>query len=142
MILSIGMALLGGAIIGTAASVLLYLVGRICGISGIVGGFIDPTTSDKAWRLAFVAGLLVGGVLLARLAPSTMQTPIDHSLSMVALAGLFVGAGTLMGGGCTSGHGVCGLTRFSTRSVIATVMFMATGALTASVMGWLHRSTP
>ncbi len=142
MLISIGMALLGGAIIGMAASVLLYLVGRVCGISGIVGGLIAPTTSDKAWRMAFIAGLLLGGVILVWIAPASIQSPIDRSLAVVALAGFFVGTGTLMGGGCTSGHGVCGLTRFSIRSVIATLMFMATGALTASIIGWIHRSTP
>jgi len=121
---------LGGALIGLAASLMLFGLGRIAGISGIFGGLLLPKLGDIAWRLAFVLGLVLGGALMFQIAPDMFQVRIDRSLLTVAVAGLLVGFGTRMGNGCTSGHGVCGISRGSPRSLVATVTFMATGALT------------
>ena len=134
MMADIFMALAGGALIGAAASFMLLSVGRIAGISGIVGGLLKPTSGDTAWRLTFVAGLLAGGVALAASAPQVFQSPTGRSGLAVAAAGALVGFGVRMGNGCTSGHGVCGLTRASKRSLVATITFMATGMLTATAV--------
>ena len=119
-------SLFGGALIGVAAAMLVLLSGRIAGISGILGGLIALRRGDIAWRLAFVAGLLAAPaamVLMGReLAPR-----IDAGLGMLLVAGLLVGLGTRYGAGCTSGHGVCGLSRLSPRSLVATGTFMAAG---------------
>lgn len=125
------LALAGGALIGLAASLMLLLNGRIAGISGIVGGLLRPSRGDTAWRAAFLGGLVAGGVVLALVAPGTMRFAVDRSLFAVAAAGLLVGFGTRMGNGCTSGHGVCGVTRLSPRSLVATGTFMATGMFSA-----------
>jgi uncharacterized membrane protein YedE/YeeE len=124
-------ALAGGAIIGLAASVLLLFTGRIAGISGIYGGLLRPVAGDLGWRAAFVAGLLSGGLLLSWIAPEMILATPERGLAATALAGLIVGFGVRMGNGCTSGHGVCGLSRFSGRSLAATLTFMATGFATA-----------
>ena len=129
-------ALAGGALIGTSASVLLAFNGRVAGISGIVGGLLVPTPGDVSWRALFVAGLLAGGLVAATLAPGAF-TGSPAPLAIVALAGLLVGFGTRVGNGCTSGHGVCGITRSSPRSLAATMVFIATGALTVLLTrGW------
>ncbi len=122
------LALAGGALIGLAAVVLMLFQGRIAGISGIVGGLLAPRAGDVAWRVAFVAGLLVGAAALAAagMAPVLRDRP---GLGVIILAGLFVGFGTRLGSGCTSGHGVCGLARLSSRSLVATLVFMASAAL-------------
>lgn len=135
MLDSIGRALFGGAIIGLSASLLLLFAGRIAGISGILGTTLSRPKGDTGWRLTFLAGLLLGGVLLAAFAPETLQAPSGRSLPLLVGAGLLVGFGTRLGNGCTSGHGICGLTRFSGRSAVATVSFMFTGFLTASFFG-------
>ena len=124
--------------IGLAASLLLLFTGRIAGISGIYGGLLKPVAGDVAWRAAFVGGLLCGGLALALVAPESIAASSARSLGTTALAGLIVGFGVRMGNGCTSGHGVCGLTRFSRRSFVATLTFMATGFLTASLVQLLH----
>lgn len=134
MIESIQMALVGGAMIGLAASLLLLGIGRVSGISGIVGGLLQGTNSDTPWRLLFVAGLLAGGFSIMAFMPSAIAEPDSRSLFAVGAAGLCVGVGTRMGNGCTSGHGVCGLTRFSKRSLVATLSFMATGFATATAI--------
>jgi uncharacterized membrane protein YedE/YeeE len=125
-------SLFGGTLIGVAAAMLVLLCGRIAGISGILGGLIAMRRGDIAWRLAFVAGLLAAPtamVLMGReLAPR-----IDAGLGMLLAAGLLVGLGTRYGGGCTSGHGVCGLSRLSPRSLVATGVFMAAGIATVFV---------
>lgn len=126
-------ALIGGILIGVSASALLVLDGRIAGISGIVGGLVGPRPKEISWRAMFVLGLLVGGAVLLWLMPSSFGTS-TLPLPTVVLAGLFVGFGTRLGNGCTSGHGVCGLGRLSPRSLAATLTFMATGALTAFVV--------
>lgn len=127
-------ALLGGAMIGLAASMMLLFNGRIAGISGVFGGLLKPRAGDIAWRLAFVGGLVLAGVGLWIAAPHSVAPSLDRSVATTAIAGVLVGFGVRMGNGCTSGHGVCGLTRFSRRSLVATVTFMATGAVTATLI--------
>ena len=124
--------LAGGMIIGLSASMLLLFKGRIFGISGILGGVIKPTKGDVWWRLAIIAGLISGGVIIFLLDPSAFP---DHHLSHTRLiiAGLLVGFGTQLGGGCTSGHGVCGISRLSIRSITATLTFIIAGILTVLV---------
>ena len=126
-------ALFGGALIGISASALLLLNGRVAGISGIVGGLLRPRAEDTSWRASFVAGLVIGGLALLLLRPTSFGVaPV--SLPLAIVAGVFVGLGTRLGSGCTSGHAVCGLSRFSARSLAATVTFMATGAMAAFVV--------
>lgn len=129
------LALAGGALIGIAATILLAFNGRIAGISGILGELLVPGRGDRSWRLAFLLGLLVGGLLLVGLRPGAIVPHPDLALPAVAAAGLLVGFGTRMGNGCTSGHGVCGIPRGSPRSLVATATFMATGALTVWLVG-------
>lgn len=126
-------SLAGGALIGLAAALLLWLNGRIAGISGIVGGLLRPVPGDRAWRVAFVLGLLLAPLaygLVARL--PVLQ--VDAGYGLLVLAGLLVGVGTRYGAGCTSGHGVCGLSRLSPRSLVATLTFMAAGFATVLVV--------
>ena len=122
-------ALLGGILIGAAAASLLLLNGRILGVSGIVGGLLSPRDGDTSWRLWFIAGLLVPPLLL-KLSGTGDGPAFPGSLWVIALAGLLVGFGSRMGSGCTSGHGICGMARLSTRSIVATLCFMLTGFLT------------
>lgn len=118
-------ALVGGALIGLAASLLMAVNGRIAGISGIVDGVLAPMREGFGWKFAFVAGL-VAAPLVARLATGeAASAQYPHGLALVALGGLLVGFGTRLGSGCTSGHGVCGLARLSRRSLAATATFMA-----------------
>ena len=128
-----GPALAGGVMIGLAALVFAGVVGRIAGISGIVGGVLRPMRGDIAWRLAFLAGL-VGAPLVYRIAGGSWPLQLDASGATLVAAGLLVGWGTRLGSGCTSGHGVCGLARRSPRSLAATLMFMATGFATVFVV--------
>lgn len=121
---------LGGLLIGVSASMLLLLNGRVAGISGIFAGLLSPRAGEVAWRAAFVGGLLVGGIVMFLMAPSLFAVTYDRSLPALAVAGLLVGLGVRFGGGCTSGHGVCGIGRLSVRSLIATLTFMVSGALT------------
>ena len=123
-------SLAGGALIGLAAAMLLLLSGRIAGISGIVGGLLVPRGGDIGWRLAFVGGLLLAP---AAMAFYPVSPRIDAGFGTLALAGLLVGAGTSYGSGCTSGHGVCGLSRLSPRSLVATAAFMAAGIATVFI---------
>jgi uncharacterized membrane protein YedE/YeeE len=127
-------ALAGGALIGLAASLMLLGNGRIAGISGIYSGLLKPRAGDIGWRAAFVVGLVVAGLVAAFAAPDAIAPTVSRSAGTTALAGLLVGFGVRMGNGCTSGHGVCGLTRFSRRSAVATATFMATGIATASAV--------
>ena len=122
-------ALAGGLILGLAAAVFVLLHGRILGISGIVGGLLHARGKDIAWRVAVVLGLLAAP-LLYRLAVGVREVRIDAGWGMLVLAGLLVGAGTRYASGCTSGHGVCGLSRLSPRSLVATLAFMAAGFAT------------
>jgi len=127
----------GGVLIGTAATVLLAFNGRTAGISGILGGLVPPQTGDANWRVSFLVGLVLAGLALSTTLPEAFTT-LDRPVWTIVLAGLLVGVGTRLGNGCTSGHGVCGMARFSTRSFAAVGAFMVTGVLTATVVGqWL-----
>ncbi|WJR77073.1 YeeE/YedE thiosulfate transporter family protein [Bradyrhizobium sp. NP1] len=126
--------LLGGALIGLAAASLMLLTGRMAGISGIFGSLVSLAPSNRDWRLAFVAGL-IAAPLLAALAGAPLPRPaINGNIILVAAAGLLVGFGSRLGNGCTSGHGVCGFARLSTRSIVATMIFMGTAIITVAVM--------
>ena len=124
-------SLIGGALIGLSTSILLLFNGRVAGISGIFGGVLIPRRGDVAWRALFLAGIVAGSLVIARLLPEAFPREAVRSLPVVAVAGLFVGFGTRLGNGCTSGHGICGLSRLSARSLVATVVFMASGMATA-----------
>lgn len=125
---------IGGVLIGTAATLLLMLNGRVAGISGIIGGLVPPRPGDFSWRASFLGGLLLGGLLLLALHPAALRVTYAPPLGLAALAGILVGVGTQLGNGCTSGHGVCGISRFSIRSLVATVTFISTGALAVVVL--------
>lgn len=127
-------SLFGGILIGLSATAMLLLLGRVAGISGIVGGLLAGEGGGTRWRAAFVAGLAAGGLLGVVLHPELFRMGIERSTPALAVAGLLVGFGSRLGSGCTSGHGVCGIARASTRSVAATFTFMTTGALTALVV--------
>ncbi|NUQ77059.1 MAG: YeeE/YedE family protein [Polyangiaceae bacterium] len=127
-------SLLGGALIGLAASIILLYNGKIAGISGIFSGILKPVKGDTAWRVAFVAGLLIAGLGFVVLYPNAFSSRAPGSIGLVALAGLLVGFGTRVGSGCTSGHGVCGIARRSPRSITATVTFIATGMVTTYIV--------
>ncbi len=127
-------SLIGGMLIGLSASLLLLCDGKIAGISGILGGILSPTRNDTSWRIMFMSGLLAGGVLLRLVSPQVFALEMNRSTAILILAGLCVGFGTRLGNGCTSGHGVCGLSRFSQRSLVATITFIATGMLTVFIV--------
>jgi uncharacterized membrane protein YedE/YeeE len=125
-------SLLGGLLIGLAAALLLLANGRIAGISGIVGNLPTARNNDIGWRLAFLAGLLAAPLLYAAVSGAP-AVRFDASTPMIVAGGLLVGFGTRLGGGCTSGHGVCGMARLSPRSLAATGLFMAAGFATVFV---------
>lgn len=127
-------ALVGGLLIGVSASILLLFNGRIAGISGILGGIVIPKAGEVAWRAWFLAGLVVGGLAALRLWPGAFAEAPPVSGAAIAVAGLLVGFGTRLSNGCTSGHGVCGISRLSRRSIVATMTFMATGAITVLIV--------
>lgn len=122
----------GGATIGLAAALMLLFNGRIAGVSGISKGLLAFTKGDYAWRAAFVAGLILGGIAYGRFDPTVFDLKTDRPLWIIALAGLLVGFGTVLSNGCTSGHGICGVSRLSRRSITAVATFVATGMLTAT----------
>ena len=123
----------GGALIGLAAAMLLLFSGRIAGISGILGGLLRPKAGDVSWRLAFVIGLLAAPAAY-QLFAALPESRIETGDALIIVAGLLVGVGTRYGSGCTSGHGVCGLSRLSVRSLVATLVFMASGFVTVFVV--------
>lgn len=127
-------ALIGGAMIGLAASLFLLTHGKVAGISGLYGGMFRAGTSDRSVRVAFVAGLVIAGAVVRWVFPSAFNAPGVASLPLVLVAGVVVGVGTQLGNGCTSGHGVCGMSRLSVRSLVATCAFMATGGITVFVI--------
>jgi len=126
-------SLAGGVLIGIAAAMLVLLSGRVAGISGIVGGLLTPRRGETGWRLAFVAGLFAAPLAMALFAQAPVPR-IDAGFGMLVVAGLLVGVGTSYGSGCTSGHGVCGLSRLSPRSLVATAAFMLAGIATVFVV--------
>ena len=121
------MSLTGGILIGIAASMMLLFSGKIAGVSGIFGGMLFQQGAERSWRLSFVAGLIAGGILLYILNAEFFENTSGRGLLAVTIAGLMVGIGTRVGGGCTSGHGVCGIGRLSGRSIVATVTFVLAG---------------
>jgi uncharacterized membrane protein YedE/YeeE len=129
------LSLSGGALLGVSVSMFILLNGRVLGISGIVGGLLQAKKGDAGWRIAFLLGLAVAPLLFRLIMPAAMvQAPrIDAGYLSVVVAGLLVGLGTRYGSGCTSGHGVCGLSRLSPRSLSATITFMALGFVTVFV---------
>jgi uncharacterized membrane protein YedE/YeeE len=126
-------SLLGGMLLGVSATLLLLFNGKIAGISGIVGRIYKGRKGDTSWRILFVLGMILGGVVSAKalnIVPSAMVV----STPLVLIAGLLVGIGTKLGNGCTSGHGICGMGRVSKRSIAATVTFMAVAMATTTIM--------
>lgn len=129
---------LGGVIIGLAATMMLLFNGRVTGISGIVSGVLNKNTFDKSWRILFLVGLILGGVFLNFLQPDVFTLISSATLFDYMIAGFLVGVGTLLGNGCTSGHGVCGISRLSTRSIVATVTFISAGVLSVLLFKFLR----
>lgn len=129
-------AFVGGAMIGLSAALLLLLKGRVAGISGIVGGALSPARGDLAWRLVFIGGLVLGGLIYqwSGLGPGVAHIEPVVGTPWLVVAGLLVGIGTTIGSGCTSGHGICGLARRSPRSLVATLSFMASAVVTVYVI--------
>lgn len=126
-------ALAGGILIGISAGLFILFNGRIAGISGILGGLLHPARNDILWRVAFLAGLVAAPLLFGLFAPLP-QVRVDAGSATLIAAGLLVGIGTRYGAGCTSGHGVCGLSRLSPRSLVATAAFMAAGFATVFIV--------
>lgn len=126
------LSLAGGVLIGLATAMFLLLNGRIAGISSILSGLLRPVNGDIEWRVAFIAGLIFSPVAFSVAAPLP-AVQIDADASALIMGGLLVGIGTRYGSGCTSGHGICGLSRFSPRSMVATAMFMLAGFVTVFI---------
>lgn len=138
--------LVGGMLIGLSVALLLFTLGRVAGISGIVGGLVAPlnastspkaATLDRTWRTAFLLGLASVGLVTCLTAPSLVLNDAPRPLGTLIVAGLLVGYGTRLGGGCTSGHGVCGISRLAPRSIAATLVFMLFGIFTVTLHRWL-----
>ena len=127
-------ALVGGALIGTAGVLLMMLTGRIAGISGIFAGLLAFEGADRAWRVAFVAGLIAAPLVSGFAGYPVPMPEVPGSWALIGLAGLLVGLGARLGGGCTSGHGICGMSRRSARSLVATCTFMATAVCVVAIM--------
>jgi len=130
-------ALAGGALVGLAAAGMWWLLGRLAGVSSILGTAMTSRGEDFAWRAAFIAGLFLAGLAAVVLFPGEVQFKLEAGYGQVLLAGALVGLGTQMGSGCTSGHGVCGVSRLSLRSIAGTLLFMAAGMVT--VYFWAHQ---
>jgi uncharacterized protein len=130
---TIPMAVIGGAVIGAAAVLMLALNGRILGVSGIAAGMLAPSSPDRGLRALFIAGMLTGGLLVGALMPQALPGALTTNLPWLIAAGLLVGFDTRLGAGCTSGHGVCGISRLSPRSITATLIFMAVAFATVFI---------
>lgn len=130
LISSFGKAFLGGLLIGLSALLMLFFNGRILGVSGILGGILNSNTRSELWRYFFFAGMLLGGVALRFILPDAFENNLERSDFLLVTAGVLVGWGTRLGSGCTSGHGICGVSRLSPRSLLATVTFMLLGFIT------------
>jgi uncharacterized membrane protein YedE/YeeE len=126
-------ALIGGVVIGFATVLMMHFNGRVTGISSIINGTFPFIQKDWAWRILFILGLFVGGLIMNFGHPEGFIDTSNTNLPLVIAAGLLVGFGTTMGSGCTSGHGVCGISRLSLRSIVATVTFIAAGVLTVAI---------
>lgn len=130
-------ALLGGALIGVAVTLMLLFNGRVTGISGILASSLSRPNKEGLWRWMFLAGMILGGILMHSFQPDLFANLSNRGMGLVAVAGILVGYGTVMGSGCTSGHGVCGISRFSVRSVMATITFMLFGFLAVQIVRYL-----
>jgi uncharacterized membrane protein YedE/YeeE len=128
---------LGGGIIGLAVTLMLLFNGRVTGISGIVASSLSKPSRDGLWRWLFLAGMILGGAFVDMLRPDLFTNLSARSTSLVLIAGLLVGYGTVMGSGCTSGHGICGISRFSFRSLVATITFMLFGFFAVQTVRYL-----
>jgi uncharacterized protein len=126
-------ALLGGGLIGLASVLLMLLIGRIAGISGILGGALATSAGDKVWRLAFIAGIIIAPIVIGLFGYPLPEPQMPASWLLIAAAGALVGFGARYGGGCTSGHGVCGIARLSVRSIVATAIFMASAIFVVAI---------
>ncbi|MCA6114472.1 YeeE/YedE family protein [Bradyrhizobium sp. WSM 1738] len=126
-------AAIGGALIGFSAVLLLLSTGRIAGVSGIFSGLLNLRSEDKGWRIAFIAGLILAPVIADLIGYGMSPPKLPSSWAVIVVAGLLVGFGSRLGGGCTSGHGICGIGRLSPRSVAATVIFMVTAIITVAI---------
>jgi uncharacterized protein len=126
-------AAIGGVLIGLSAVLLMLLTGRIAGISGIFSGLLTLRGEDRGWRVAFIAGLVLAPVIAAVIGYGMAPPKLPGSWAVIAAAGLLVGFGTRLGGGCTSGHGICGIGRLSTRSIAATIVFIVTAVITVAI---------
>jgi uncharacterized protein len=133
-------AAIGGALIGLSSVLLMLLTGRIAGISGIFGGLLNPGSNDKSWRIAFIAGLILAPLLAGGIGHAMPTPQLPASWTVIIAAGLLVGFGTRLGGGCTSGHGICGVARLSVRSIAATGIFMLTAIVTVAITRHLFGS--
>jgi uncharacterized membrane protein YedE/YeeE len=123
-------SLAGGGLIGLSATVLLLGTGRVAGITGILGGLLRVPSGDTAWRAAFLAGLASAGAVMAWWVPAAFEVTVDRPVALLMVGGSLAGFGARLGSGCTSGHGVCGISRLSGRSMVATCVFVATGMVT------------
>jgi len=132
-------AIVGGALIALSLSIMLIASGRIAGLSGVIAGVVHPFGDGDHWRAWFVLGMVAAGLVFEVAAPATFDAGGPASLPIVALAGGLVGFGTRLGGGCTSGHGLCGLSRRSLRSLVATGVFFAVAVATATLVGGVSR---
>ncbi len=130
-------ALIGGAFIGVAVSVMLLFSGRVTGICGIINGVLKPEKNEVLWRVFFIAGLFLGGLVLRQFVKDVFVSTVSSDIGYLIVAGLLVGFGTSLGSGCTSGHGVCGMSRMSIRSIVATLVFMFAGIISVVVFRWI-----
>ena len=136
-------SLIGGALIGLSMVLFLWLNGRIAGVSGIIHGISFKKSNFQFWRIAFLAGLIMGGVTYFYLPEIQFKPRYDYPVFLLLIGGIFVGFGTQLAKGCTSGHGVCGIARFSKRSIVATMTFMVFGALTVYIsVSYTHLTLP
>ena len=126
-------AAIGGALIGFSAVLLMLMTGRIAGVSGIFSGLLNLRSEDKGWRGAFIAGLILAPVIAGWICYGMAQPKLPSNWTVIVAAGLLVGFGSRLGGGCTSGHGICGIGRLSPRSITATIVFMVTAVITVAV---------
>jgi uncharacterized protein len=134
-------SLAGGLLIGISAAIMLLFNGRITGISGITAELISPKSGEWLWRLLFLVGTVLGAVLFNQFYPGAFAIPKDYPYGLLIAGGLLVGIGTRMGSGCTTGHAICGISRLSSRSIVATCVFMTAGGITVFVLrhvigGW------